>query len=232
MSDPSREVPLPPSVESMLRRICAEQCQSPPDTSVRKTLERLGEERSLRILTTISTKKIYKTLSGFIIHMANGYLRVPTEESVCQSPQKRNSSSSPVKSPIESACFLGKFSGKMNRQLPSGSLFHPVVVPTGIFMIHGGSSPSPMLKRPICSASSERASTQKISPQLLALSELEFRKAFLILSYIGRNKLEDLMSAQDILGLKNLPMGIFEAEVWDAYGKRYCDETDRRKKSA
>lgn len=39
-------------------------------------------------------------------------------------------------------------------------------------------------------SSSERANTRTISQQLLILSELEFRKTFLILSYIGRSVLQ------------------------------------------
>lgn len=176
MAEPFYEVLLPPSVESMLQKICIEQCQSPPDTSVRKQLELLGEEVSLEILGKISTQKIYKTLSGFIMHLAKNYARAPTQQD-------------------------------------------------------GVGSHSQVSKRPVFSPSSEEASTQKLSPQLLALSELEFRKGFLILSYIGSNKLEDFMSAHDISNLKNLPMRSFEAKVWDDYGEqiKHCSDKDRPK---
>ncbi|XP_028093317.1 probable RNA-dependent RNA polymerase 3 isoform X2 [Camellia sinensis] len=95
----------------------------------------------------------------------------------------------------------------------------------------GVGSHSQVSKRPVFSPSSEGASTQKLSPQLLALSELEFRKGFLILSYIGSNKLEDFMSAHDISNLKNLPMRSFEAKVWDDYGEqiKHCSDKDRPK---
>ncbi|KAK2982311.1 hypothetical protein RJ640_027408 [Escallonia rubra] len=78
----------------------------------------------------------------------------------------------------------------------------------------------------------ERATARAISPQLSVLSELEFRKAFLILSYIGRKKLEDVMSVDEILKLKNLdlPMRLFESTLWSDYGNKLCDdEKDRAK---
>ncbi|KAM7509580.1 hypothetical protein LguiA_020033 [Lonicera macranthoides] len=81
-------------------------------------------------------------------------------------------------------------------------------------------------------SSSERANTRTISQQQLILSELEFRKTFLILSYIGRNKLEDVMSvshADNILSLKHLPMVEFESKIWSSYGRLYCDGADRSK---
>ncbi|GMP59716.1 hypothetical protein CsSME_00022881 [Camellia sinensis var. sinensis] len=101
MVEPFSEVRLPPSVQSMLQKICIEQCQSPPDTSVRKQLELLGEEVSLEILRKISTHKIYKTLSGFIMHLAKNYARAPTQQGIYQSPHKRSSGDcySPVNSP-------------------------------------------------------------------------------------------------------------------------------------
>ncbi|KAI8021430.1 putative RNA-dependent RNA polymerase 3 [Camellia lanceoleosa] len=196
MAEPFSEVLLPPSVESMLQKICTEQCQSPPDTSVRKQLELLGEEVSLEILGKISTQKIYKTLSGFIMHLAKNYARAPTQQGIYQSPHKRS----------------------------SDDCYSPVNSPNGV------GSHSQVSKRLVFSPSSEGASTQKLSPHLLALSELEFRKGFLILSYIGSNKLEDFMLAHDISNLKNLPMRSFEAKVYD-YGEqnKLCSDKDRPK---
>ncbi|KAI8021428.1 putative RNA-dependent RNA polymerase 5 [Camellia lanceoleosa] len=107
----------------------------------------------------------------------------------------------------------------------SDDCYSPVNSPNGV------GSHSQVSMRPVFSPSSEGASTQKLSPQLLALSELEFRKGFLILSYIGSNKLEDFMSAHDISNLKNLPMRSFEAKVWDDYGEqiKHCSDKDRPK---
>ncbi|KAI8021426.1 Golgin candidate 1 [Camellia lanceoleosa] len=66
MAELFSEVRLPQSVESMLQKICIEQCKSPADTSARKQLELLGEKVSLEILGKICTQKIRYSLSGFI----------------------------------------------------------------------------------------------------------------------------------------------------------------------
>ncbi|XP_059431763.1 probable RNA-dependent RNA polymerase 3 isoform X2 [Corylus avellana] len=67
------------------------------------------------------------------------------------------------------------------------------------------------------------------SEKLAAWGELEFRKAFLILSYIGENLLEDIddISADEIRSLKHLGMLDFEERVWETLGKKYIDEEDR-----
>ncbi|KAL0333854.1 UNVERIFIED_CONTAM: putative RNA-dependent RNA polymerase 5, partial [Sesamum angustifolium] len=72
-----------------------------------------------------------------------------------------------------------------------------------------------------------------ISQQLMILSKLRFRKLFLVLSYIGRQKLEaavNLDAANEIYGMKNLPMKDFEAKIWNSYGKKFCEESDRSQK--
>ncbi|CAL5400221.1 unnamed protein product [Camellia sinensis] len=115
MVEPFSEVRLPPSVQSMLQKICIEQCQSPPDTSVRKQLELLGEEVSLEILRKISTHKIYKTLSGFIMHLAKNYARAPTQQGIYQSPHKRSSGASQIESP-QRVQALNVLKGKQQQQ--------------------------------------------------------------------------------------------------------------------
>ncbi|KAI4377766.1 hypothetical protein MLD38_015344 [Melastoma candidum] len=62
----------------------------------------------------------------------------------------------------------------------------------------------------------ESGSGEGISAQLRALNELEFRKAFLILSYIGEKKLEDVFTADDIRQLRDFKMIDFEAQVWSS----------------
>ncbi|CAL5396957.1 unnamed protein product [Camellia sinensis] len=301
MAEPFSEVRLPQSVESMLQKICIEQFQSPPDTSVRKQLELLGEEVSLEILGIICTQKIRKSLSGFIMYLAKDYAGAPTQQDIYQSPHKRSSDDcySPVNSPIrlpqsvesvlQKICveqyqsppgtsvrkqlellgeevsleILGIICTQKIRKSLSGFIMHLAKdyagAPTqqGIYQSpHKRSSDdcyspvnspdgvgphSQVSMRPVFSPSSEGASTQKLSPQLLALSELEFRKGFLILSYIvGKieqlfvicsNKLEDFMSADDVSNLKNLPMWSFEEKVWDDYGEqiKHCSDKDRPK---
>ncbi|XP_049934875.1 probable RNA-dependent RNA polymerase 5 isoform X2 [Nymphaea colorata] len=66
------------------------------------------------------------------------------------------------------------------------------------------------------------------SQHLVVLGELEFRKAFLILSYVGEKRLENAISVDKILQLKDLPMSTFEEEVWRAIG-RHCVPNGRLK---
>ncbi|KAL8149189.1 putative RNA-dependent RNA polymerase 5 isoform X2 [Apium graveolens] len=69
--------------------------------------------------------------------------------------------------------------------------------------------------------------SQKTLELLNLLSQLEFRKTFLLLSYIGRNKIVDIMSindAVDLVRLIDLPMETFEEYIWSKYGRRYLGE--------
>lgn len=101
-----------------------------------------------------------------------------------------------------------------------------------------------------------RRTSPYVSQQLMILNELEFRKLFLVLSYIGwlvlyypysnnflklyvtwisavgSNKLEDVISPQiadDIVRKKNLSMTDFESEIWNAFGKACYAVSDRSK---
>ncbi|KAF5481968.1 hypothetical protein F2P56_002575 [Juglans regia] len=79
------------------------------------------------------------------------------------------------------------------------------------------------------SPSSNLSSAGAVRSRLLAWGELEFRKAFLILSYIGANQLEDIdISADEIRSLKDLGMVEFEERVWKALGQKYVDREHRR----
>ncbi|XP_062149198.1 probable RNA-dependent RNA polymerase 5 isoform X1 [Alnus glutinosa] len=79
------------------------------------------------------------------------------------------------------------------------------------------------------SPSSSLSSKSAVSPKLAAWGELEFPKAFLILSYIGENQLEDInISADEIRSLKHLGMIDFEERVWEALGHKYIHKEDRR----
>ncbi|XP_023641475.1 probable RNA-dependent RNA polymerase 3 isoform X1 [Capsella rubella] len=65
-------------------------------------------------------------------------------------------------------------------------------------------------------------------PPLVALGELEFKKMFLLLSYLGGKPLE-VISGDDIRQWKDLPMVSYEAEVWFQLGERYCSKKERRR---
>ncbi|XP_076909458.1 putative RNA-dependent RNA polymerase 5 [Bidens hawaiensis] len=69
-----------------------------------------------------------------------------------------------------------------------------------------------------------------ISHQSLLLSELEFRKTFLVYSYVGRNTLEDVVSDEDAIEIhrmKTMTMFDFEEKIWAKYGSRFIERCDR-----
>ncbi|XP_071715464.1 probable RNA-dependent RNA polymerase 5 [Rutidosis leptorrhynchoides] len=68
------------------------------------------------------------------------------------------------------------------------------------------------------------------SQQSLLLAELEFRKMFMVYSYVGRRKVEDVVSVEDaieITKMKTWAMLDFEAKIWAKYGRTFCKDSDR-----
>ncbi|TMW86675.1 hypothetical protein EJD97_021024 [Solanum chilense] len=241
------EVELPPSVQQMINQICKKERQNSPDDTVRRLLVAIGEERSLYILNEISKCQIKKTLSGFIVFMAKKYYQsetqqfyqkqnheqpVPSPESFYHSPQiRRNSLSSP-----NSSCSSVNFSPRnrpifQDRDIVGDASDSPTSAPripsppmspvtTSFQRCHYDPSPSKFR---------DRASTRGISEQLLALNKLEFRKFFLILNYIGRRKVEDVITLHDvgdILDMIYQPMSHFESYIWNKYG-HLCEHNKR-----
>ncbi|XP_042417528.1 probable RNA-dependent RNA polymerase 5 isoform X2 [Zingiber officinale] len=101
-------------------------------------------------------------------------------------------------------------------------------------------SSSPLRSCGVCSEESLQSdpryvapssSGQSISPQLIALGQLEFRKAFLILSYLGRYKLEETISVEFIKQIQWLNMDQFESVVWEELRSKCIPLLDRRKSS-
>lgn len=83
----------------------------------------------------------------------------------------------------------------------------------------------------IRSDSSHSTSNLPFSHQSLLLAELEFRKLFMVHSYIGRKRLEDVVSVDDAIEItktmKTMTMFNFEAKMWAKYGRRFCEPSDR-----
>ncbi|RVW38316.1 putative RNA-dependent RNA polymerase 3 [Vitis vinifera] len=201
------EVSLPHSVEQMLQRICTEQQQPPPEAHTRRNLASLGEESTLELLRKISHLKI-RNLSALINYMVGKAAQVELNNCtplLCSLASKGS----------ETGCSRYLFSFAFS-EIPCDAASHS---PTPKHLI---SSPS---------STPKKARRQASSPQLVALGELEFRKAFLILSYIGDKRPEDLLSAEEILKLKNLPMGVFETEVWNNLGRKFIKEEDRQRRT-
>ncbi|CAN4094415.1 unnamed protein product [Withania somnifera] len=248
----NEEIKLPNSVRKLLNQICKDQNQNSPDEKVMKLLNAIGEEPSLHILKQISKYKIKKTLSAFIVFMAKQYYSSETQ----QFYQQQNSSAQQVSvSSAESIYYyspqtIRSFSvsspissnSSVNFSPRNGPLFQE-------YDIVGDTSASPtsaprLWSPPMSPAttSSQRdhndprpsvfrdsASTHGISEHLHALSELEFRKFFLILNYIGRRKLEDVIMLHDvgdILDMTYQPMSHFESYIWNKYG-HLCENNKR-----
>uniref|UniRef100_A0A6N2MQX4 RNA-dependent RNA polymerase n=1 Tax=Salix viminalis TaxID=40686 RepID=A0A6N2MQX4_SALVM len=203
-------VPLPCAVEELIAKICIEQNQRPLKTNTRLTLASLGEQVAFDILWSISGKEIRKSFDGFVVHLAkqlspNINASSPNiHSSLSPSPQQSQN-----RSPITPTRLL------MNSQSNSGAQS-----PTP-FKLQGSST---------MDSQRQRESESTISQQLVALGELEFRKVFLILSYLGGKNLE-VLSADQIRGFKDLPMRDFESRIWVAFGCRgdYIKEEDRVK---
>ncbi|PHT52099.1 hypothetical protein CQW23_06561 [Capsicum baccatum] len=236
-------IKLPNSVEQMLNQVCKSQNQNPPDNKVRKLLYGIGEERSLYILKEISKCQIRKSLSGFILFMAKKYSHSETQ--ICEKQV------APVTTSAESFYYKPNLLPRNSSSSSSVGLFHRNAALFHKNDIVGDTSDSPTSAPQIPSRrttpvttsfqrdhyarrSSEfrlrnSASTRGISEQLLALSKLEFRKFFLILNYIGRRKLEDVIMLHDvgdILDMIDQPMSHFESYIWNKYGHP-CENNKR-----
>uniref|UniRef100_A0A1D1XGI4 RNA-dependent RNA polymerase n=1 Tax=Anthurium amnicola TaxID=1678845 RepID=A0A1D1XGI4_9ARAE len=187
----SDDVALPASVEEKIGWICRDQGISPPEAPARRLLADLGEARSLEILRRISTSKVQKTFTAYVIYLAKSVASVPARS------VRRNSMQ-------EGAPPSGCAGSSPRKGDPPADKAH--------------SSPS----------SFEMNLSPRASPELVALGELDFQKAFLILSYIGNKKLEEVISVNTIRELKTLPMSSFEAEIWTSFGQHYISDSERR----
>ncbi|RYR07404.1 hypothetical protein HN51_071030 [Arachis hypogaea] len=199
-------VPLPASVDNLLERICKEQNQSPPDSKVRRMLAEIGEQEALNLLNKISNSKIKSTLSAFIVYLIK-------QSTASSSP---SSFPSPSNSPFASSTLSPNgFTGSATRTM---SQHHQNTVGLG-----SSQAVVTELKRNPLDFYAERREEKMLSPQMKALGELEFRRAFLLLSYIGGESLETLQPDY-ISSLKDLPMGRFERTIWQDVGHKYIKD--------
>lgn len=152
------EIALSNSVETVLKRIYGKHDHPPIKAETRRRLSSIPHELALETLSKVFNVDYVKgTLDGFI-----KYLLDQTVSSVYGSPLQC-SGESPVLSP----------------RTPGKKCCRKAIVGAEMSLLDY-EVPSPKsLKLEV-----EGGSTLHVPPQLLALSELEFKKAFLLLSYI------------------------------------------------
>ncbi|CAN6901105.1 unnamed protein product [Brassica oleracea] len=197
------EIALSNSVETVLKRIYGKHDHPPIKAETRRRLSSIPHELALETLSKVFNVDYVKgTLDGFI-----KYLLDQTVSSVYGSPLQC-SGESPVLSP----------------RTPGKKCCRKAIVGAEMSLLDY-EVPSPKsLKLEV-----EGGSTLHVPPQLLALSELEFKKAFLLLSYIpGKNLGQVNITAEEIRQWKDLSMVAYEAAVWDRLGRHSCPSTDRR----
>ncbi|KAF8118300.1 hypothetical protein N665_0005s0067 [Sinapis alba] len=194
------EIALSSSVETVLGRIYGKHNHPPIKAETRRRLSSVPHELALKTLSKVFNVDYVKgTLDGFIKYLLDQTVSVYGSPLPC-------SGESPVLSP--------RTPGKKccrRFQAVISLLDYEVPSPKSLKLeVNGGSS-------------------LHIPPQLLALSELEFRKAFLLLSYIpGKHLGQVEITADEIRQWKDLSMVAYEAAVWDRLGRRSCPSTDRR----
>ncbi|OMO82667.1 RNA-dependent RNA polymerase, eukaryotic-type [Corchorus capsularis] len=181
---------LPQTVEAAISRICSERNLPPLLDSTRQALYEVGEAESLITLKKIGeTKEKIRSFDKFVM-----YFIVRNRPNCNPSPQKRpspSSISSPFSSPGKIVRMMMSSPGKDNRAVQTSAT----------------------------SLTPSSSSGGSFSPQLVALGELQFRKAFLLLNYIGSETLENLCTANEIRDLKDLAMDEFEQKVWVSKGR-------------
>ncbi|KAK4601857.1 hypothetical protein RGQ29_011108 [Quercus rubra] len=216
---------LPQAVEQLIQQICREQNQTPPGTEVRHELALLGEEEAVNLLRKIAASTIKTTLSAFIKFM----IRKAKQPQTHTHSNYNNDTPSPQKvprvSPLHSPSSPSAPASQSQSQSPTqGRRVTQSTIPER-WSQATLTSPNGYLRGSF-SSGLENAD----SPKLAAWGELEFRKAFLILSYIGENQLEHVdISADEIRNLKHLGMIDFEERVWKALGQKYINHEDRRR---
>ncbi|MED6131270.1 hypothetical protein PIB30_008310 [Stylosanthes scabra] len=214
-SKPYKElVPLPSSVENLIEQICREQKKPPLDSILRKELADIGEEQALDILNYIKEREI-KSFGGYVHCMVNS---------------KKSSSSYTQQFASSSAINVTQAPLTLNLSTPQGSATR-TMSQQNQDTVSLGSSQSVVtdIQRNPSDFYAESREERMLSPQVEALGELEFRKAFLLLSYIGGGRLEDCFTPESIISLKDLPMEMFERTIWQDVGHKFLDEKDRQR---
>ncbi|XP_021723566.1 probable RNA-dependent RNA polymerase 5 [Chenopodium quinoa] len=198
---------LPAAVVEQLHAIYYEKSQPPASAVAIRYLSDIGEQESLKILDTIRNySKTIRNLSGFIVHLAK------------KNNSHRFSPPSP-QSPLPPSPAVTPQGNKSSENKRKRESDHPGGVSTARRVCDFNS--------PAKGEGEPNVPNSRREIVLDAFEKLEFRKAFLILNYIGRLKLEDVVSADQIMSYQRLSMRDFEVEIWNDFGKSICQEKER-----
>ncbi|KAM5547587.1 hypothetical protein ABKV19_001862 [Rosa sericea] len=241
------EVRLPPPVEDLLRRICTDKKLPWPDAGVRRELASISQERAHEVLVKVFNKQDIRSLGGFIKHLIRNLPASPPPSTAVRAYYDQSPSACPVTPPrsqlqYSSAVAGQAFSDRTEQPVINGP-YGPSPYSSGCKAISSFSYPTIPLACNIAPVQLDHHRFQgevvTKSPDLekygghgqahlAALGTLEFRKQFLILSYIREEKLKNVIVAEDIKHLKDLPMAEFESKVWLLFGHKYISNGDRQ----
>ncbi|XP_074273775.1 putative RNA-dependent RNA polymerase 5 isoform X2 [Silene latifolia] len=232
------------AVENLLEITAREKSQPPANAVARKFLAEIGEEQSIDVLSTIlSMRTTIINFSALIVHLAKQKKPKKMNDNDCLSPTK--GSPNPVTTTHRSDAFASPSS--TNNTPPIGDALPPNkrrrtlnfpddVVASFLDVFVPASTTSEVMVDTktdqfigSATASKEKADMGMMDSLTDALTELEFRKAFLILNYKGRKQLEDVITAEKIRSLSRLDMNSFEFHIWNDFGRGICKENERRK---
>ncbi|KAI3447029.1 hypothetical protein Pfo_003694 [Paulownia fortunei] len=246
-ASPRQKVRLPESVEMTIQRICREKKQPSLKNYARKMLAEIGEHASVDVLTTIlSSNKTITSFGGYVSFLVKKEYPIQAATVISQygspqaSPQTHRMSSPSSTSPYISPHKLNGESlqsplSSFSMNSPSSNLHRtgPQNISRKLsFEDETQEKRSPSVRDQSSLAGELRETTESmtICEQLMILNKLEYRKLFMVLSYIGRQKLEAVVTldgADEISRMKDLPMKVFETQIWNTYGQKFCDESDR-----
>ncbi|KAL6585923.1 hypothetical protein OROMI_002567 [Orobanche minor] len=239
-ADHEDEVRLPETVEKTIELICLKKQQPGLKKYARTMLANIGEQASVEVLTTILfCNTPIRSFSGFVSFLVEkeypiaaakvlaGY-NSPHSHTVSSPssifpPHKLNGETLQSSLPSFSVDSPSQNSHRTGHQYISRQLsFEDETQQKRSPRVGHQSSPTDEFRETIGSTT--------ISQQLMILNKLEYRRLFLVLSYIGRQKLEaavTLAGADKIYKMKDIPMKVFETEIWNTYGQEFCDKLHR-----
>ncbi|KAL1532896.1 RNA-directed RNA polymerase [Salvia divinorum] len=227
------DVHLPESVKQAIKRIVVEKQLPPLKSYAKKMLREIGEQSSLEILNIVLfSKNPVKSFSGFVSNLVKK--NHPNQAAAILSHY--NCSPLGICSPSSASPTIARYGESMHSSSNLQSIdFQNISCQLSFEDEALGSRNCIARDTSLLSREhNEKSEPVTISPQLLILNKLEYRKLFLLLSYTKGKKLEALLSieeAKKVYTNNSLPMIDFELYIWNLFsnklGPEYCKESDR-----